>query len=253
MNRGYHSVQLPQLTPVNKYLIITSIAVFIVQSALKGAAGVDLLPYLGLSAPMLLNGHIHQLITYSFIGGGLMEVLFTALLLWFIGSDLEYMWGKKKYITLAAVSAVGGGLFFVLVNVIFFSSANVYYYPLHGLAGVANAYLLAYAFLFPTRQFLFMFIIPMQAKYFCWILIGIQVYMGVFSPAGSLAWGHLGAMGMGWLYMRLSDFAQFQGISLEKLNLWKKGKKSATRHHLKLVREDDDDTQSGDKPPRYWQ
>jgi membrane associated rhomboid family serine protease len=229
-----HQFQAPPLTKTSKILIGITVGLFLINSILK-TQGIALDGILGLSSLGMSKGLIFQIFTYPFIGRGLLEVVFNSLLLWFIGSEMESLWGIKRYLKFLATSVIGAGIIFLTIGFIFFSNSMMGSIPLTGLAGAMSALLLAYAIIFPDRTFSFMLIFPMKAKYFCMILIAMQLYMGFFSPAAILAWGHLGAMLSGFLFM---------------LFVAKGGKKSEKRKvssaKLKLVKNEEDDK------PKYW-
>ena len=157
MANGGYNVQVPKITHINKILIITIVAFFLLQSVLKNS-GIFPSLYLGLSATGAANGHIYQLLTYPMMARGLMEVLFNCILLWFIGSELENIWGKRRYIKFLFSVIIGAGLIYLLISLIFFSGNLAV--PLTGFSGVVNSLLLAYAILFPQRIFTFMLIFP---------------------------------------------------------------------------------------------
>lgn len=234
MNGGIH---LPQLSKTNKIIIIAVVAAFLVGSILREFSGIQLAPLLGLSTANLFRGNIFSPLTYPFIGTGLMEVVFNGMLFWFIGSELETLWGRKRYLTFMVAAALGGALIFLFIQFMFMGTS---FLSLTGMAGVTSAMLVAYAILYPDRTFLFMLIFPVKAKYFCMLLIGMQLYMGVFSPGFVLAWGHLGAMLSGFLYMiYVANAKNFKGMP----SFLVKKKKS----HLKLV-----DDEKKDNGPKYW-
>jgi len=235
---------MPPFTKVNKAIIISTVAVFILGSIWK------VLPaYLGLSAGAFFNGHIYELLTYPFVSRGLLEVVFNCLLVWFIGCELENLWGTIRYVSFLATSYIGAGLIYLMVSVLFFSGSAVYSYPLMGLHGLCSALLLAYAILYPDRVFHFMLIIPVKAKWFCAILIGMELYSGVFSPSAALAWGHLGAMGCGYCFMVVVSsqwWISRQARSRSRVDVVRQ--KKVKNSHLTIVKDDDDDN---DKPKYF--
>src|SRR4051794_31263524 len=44
---------------------------------------------LELNAPAVLHGEVWRLLTYAFLHGGMMHILFNMLFLWWFGSDVE--------------------------------------------------------------------------------------------------------------------------------------------------------------------
>ncbi|OFZ22138.1 MAG: hypothetical protein A2202_05120 [Bdellovibrionales bacterium RIFOXYA1_FULL_36_14] len=245
-NSGQTQIQLPHLTKVNKILIIAVGSIFILQSLLSKALGINLMIVFGLSANLFFKGLVYQLLSYPFLATGLMEVIFGGLILWFLGSELESSWGTKRYLSFMGVSYVGAGLVYLFISSLFFKNNLIYSYPLIGLQGITNAMCLAYGIIYPNRTFLFMLIFPMKTKYFCALLVLIQVYMGVIesnSVNGVLAWGHLAAMLFGFLYLLTISSRSFKDL-MDKLK-----KRKSTAKLTVLYGE----KKSEDKTPKYWQ
>ena len=224
-------MHVPKLSYINKILIIAISSIFLLSSIVKLASGAYVNHLLSLSGGFFLKGHLYQIVTYPFVSSGIFEVVFDSLILWFIGSELEELWGRRRYISFLAVSAVAGGLIFLLVSSFFpawisLSGPTAFTYPL----------LMAYSILFPYRT-LFLLFFPIQARWFCLIIFAMQLYQGVFSPAGVGAWGSIGSMVAGYGFMLFVSRKQF-----------KKRPSKRKKSHLRLVENDDDD-----EPPKIWQ
>lgn len=236
--------QAPQLSRLNKFILITTGVCFLATSILKAIGAFSLVGILGLSASGLFSGMVFQLLTYPFVETQLMGVLFNSLVIWFIGSELERQWGQKIYLRFLLLVVLGVGLIFSLINLVFFFGTPIYFSPLHGLSGINFSLLIAYSILYPDRQMAFMMIFPMKARTFCWILAGIEAYMAVFTSFRT-SWAHLLAMGIGFVIIH------FQSNALIKKALhtsWKRRPKSSGgKKHLYVVKDEDQ------KPPKYWQ
>jgi membrane associated rhomboid family serine protease len=232
----------PTLTKINKIMLISAGAFFLGGTILRSIGAISLTHIFGLSGAGLFGGLIFQLITYPFVETQLMSFVFSSLIIWFIGSELEGQWGSKIYLRFLLLTILAVGLIFALVNLIFFFGTRYYGTSLHGLSGITFALLIAYAMLYPQRQLSFMMIFPMSARTFCWLLAGIEAYMAVFSSLAS-SWAHLLAMGISYLLIR------FQTRPLVKLVLQSTftKKKKQSKNHLYVVKDDDD------TPPKFWQ
>ncbi|HRC41393.1 MAG TPA: rhomboid family intramembrane serine protease, partial [Tetrasphaera sp.] len=68
-----------------------------------------LLPILGWSEPW-------RFITSAFLHGGLMHIVFNMFALWLLGGYLEPMLGRLRFVLLYLVSALGGGVAYVLLT-----------------------------------------------------------------------------------------------------------------------------------------
>lgn len=239
-------LNVPKLSPVNRYIIGIIVGVFLLSSVIQSSGGTSLANLLGLSAGRFFNGYIYQIFTYPFVSRGLLEVIFNSLIIWFIGSELETMWGRKKYISFIVSSVLTAAAIYLFVGLFFLSGSAVFSYPLGGFAGVGSALCVGYAILFPNQIFTFMLIFPMKAKYFCMILIAMQLYQGFFSPSGAQAWGHLGAILGGYLYMLAVSHPATKGIFGGGGDQAAKRKKAKLeRSHLSIVK----DTEDKDDPP----
>lgn len=233
--------QAPVLTKINKIILISTAVCFFTSAILKAIGAFSLVGILGLSGAGLFKGLVFQLITYPFVEVQLMSFLFNSLVIWFIGSELETMWGRKIYLRFLLLTVIGVGLTFALVNLVFFFGTQVYFSSLHGLSGINFALLIAYSLLYPDRQMAFMMIFPMKARTFCWILAGIEAYLAIFSNL-TTSWAHLLAMAFSFLIIH------FQNRPLMKKvlqNSWKP--RSNGKKHLSIVKDDDQN------PPKYWQ
>jgi membrane associated rhomboid family serine protease len=236
-----YQFQAPRLTAVNKTILIATAALFLLHSILNAVGAFSLLSFLGLSGAGIESGFVFQFLTYPFMETQLMSVIFNSLLVWFIGSELETLWGRKVYLRFLLLIVLGVGIFYFLVNLLFFHGTHIYETSLHGLNGINFALLIAYATLYPERQLSLMMIFPMKARTFCWILAGIEAYMALFSNITS-SWAHLLAMGLSWLIIHFSRTPFLHKVLNQEFQRAKPKK-----GHLYVVKDDDQ------KPPKYWQ
>jgi membrane associated rhomboid family serine protease len=239
----YH-FQAPPLTKINKILLITGLALFLLSAILKAVGAFNLLSVLGLSLSGLGSGFIFQFLSYPLIEAHLMNFLFNALVLWFIGSELESKWSTQVYGRFLVLNVLAVGLIFCLINFLFLGGLGAGVI-LHGFSGINFALLTAYALLYPDRQMSMMMIFPMRSRTFCMILIGIEAYMALFSNF-TASWAHLSAMGMSYLIIHFQNRPLVHKVLNSTLgsNL---GSKKRSKNHLYVVKDEED------KPPKYWQ
>lgn len=243
-------IYLPKLSPVNKIIIIATVALFLINTITSQFMGTSLIPFLGMSFNGIVGGKIFQLFTYPFLGTGIFEVVLNCLMLWLMGSEFELNWGPKRYLVFLASVVIGAAALILAIAGISGSMA-LQGFSLTGLSGMVTSLCVAYAFLYPDRIFSFMMIIPVKAKIFCLILAAISLYQGFFTTYGAGAWSQLGAMGMGFLYMWLTTKNSKKKISRDgqSLDYWSKRKKS--KANLSIVRDDGENPSKDDKP-KYW-
>lgn len=250
MSYGQRQINVPAMGKANKYLLIAMVVSLVLDSILVKAAGFSLKSIFGLSAGNFFGGHIYEILTYPLMGGGLLEVVFNGLIIWFIGSELESMWGMKRYLSFVLTATIGAGVIYLLINLFFFSASPTFNFPLTGMSGAASALCVAYAVLYPDRIFSFMMLFPVKAKYFCMLLIGMTLFNGFFSQNAALAWGHIGAMASGYIFMFAVSHPRFKDIfsNAKKGMRDAKRKSKVDKSHLKLVKSDKDD----EKKTKYW-
>src|SRR5262249_44270898 len=112
---------------VCKWLIIVNIAAFIVQIVTKQQVvarfdedGLLIGPSLGwftdlfmMDGQAVLHGQVWRLLTYAFLhdvnGTFPTHILFNMLALWWFGTDVEVVYGKREFLAFYLVSAVVAG------------------------------------------------------------------------------------------------------------------------------------------------
>jgi membrane associated rhomboid family serine protease len=227
-----------------KKLLLVYVGFFVVQHGLDQFAGAHVGSLLSLIPAYVLQGRIWQIVTYSFLHADVTQLILNCLVLAFVGSDLEAIWGRKKFLTYYFYCITMAGLFYLVMQLLI-NNPMYLSLPMLGASGGIYGLLLAYGLLFPDREMLFMMIFPMKAKQFVWVLAGIEFLTALFSGQGGLgAFAHLSGMGAGFIYLWL----QAKGIQVRKKNQTESRKKNSG--HLRLVKTDkkDDD----DAPPRTW-
>lgn len=140
-----------------------------------------------------------QIVSYAFLHGSIGHLFFNMLGLWMFGSELEQLWGRKRYLQFYFASVLTAAGAQLLVTGLMGSMA-----PTVGASGGLFGLLLAYGMLFPNRMIMPLFPpIPMKAKVFVAIYGGLELMLGVFGSASNVAhFAHLGGMLGGWLMIR---------------------------------------------------
>jgi membrane associated rhomboid family serine protease len=163
------------------------------------------IPLLGL-VPALVVGRfwIWQPVTYMFLHGGLLHILFNMLALWMFGTELERLWGTRYFLKFYFVSGVGAGILTVLFSLLPFGFAHqVYQAVVIGASGSIYALLLAYALYFPDRPIYMYFVFPIPARTFVLIMGAIAFYSSLSDAGGGVANAtHLGGLLVGYLYLK---------------------------------------------------
>jgi len=73
---------------------------------------------LGLSTGSVLRGRIWQLLTYPFVYDSLVNLVFSGLVILFVGSAIERKWRTASFLWLWLVVSVSCGILWVLINLV---------------------------------------------------------------------------------------------------------------------------------------
>lgn len=192
------------MPPVTRALLIANIAVFLAQLA----TGDRLIVTFGLwpfGTPAQFDAGLvgfqpWQLVTYSFLHGGLMHIFFNMFALYMFGADIERLLGPKRFLEYYTASVVVAGVTQLVVSALFAPSP----YPTVGASGGVFGILLAFAIYFPSRTIVLLIPpIPLPARWFVVIYGALELFFGVTGTAAGVAhFAHLGGMLGGYLMIR---------------------------------------------------
>jgi len=185
----------PRITPMVKRLLIINVAVYFLQilGAEKMLVEWFSLHPVSLSAAMQL----WRLITYQFLHGSMLHILFNMLGLFFLGPTLERHWGSKRFLIFYLSCGAAGGLFYLLLVVTGFLPAL----PMIGASGAILGMLAACAILFPHFVvFIFLFPVPIRVAAIAFTAIYLITLITRGANAGGDA-AHLAGMAAGAIYV----------------------------------------------------
>jgi membrane associated rhomboid family serine protease len=182
------------LPPVTRALIIANVAVFLAEQMTGGL----LIEWFALwpFGPGFLPW---QVITYSFLHApdNVFHLLFNMLALYMFGSDIERIYGPRRYVLYYLNCVLTAAVAQLLVSALAGSPP----YPTLGASGGVFGLLLAFALYFPRRIIMLIFPpIPMPAWLFVIVYGMIELYLGVTGTEQGVAhFAHLGGMLGGFL------------------------------------------------------
>jgi membrane associated rhomboid family serine protease len=183
-----------------KWLLISNTVVFVL-SYLAYVAGLGNIfgPFALVPRLVVYHFAIWELVTYLFLHGGVMHLLFNMLTLWMFGVTLERDWGTRRFLKYYFLCGIGAGLCDVTVNALLgnWNTSTI------GASGAIFGVLLAFGVMYPEATILFLFLFPIQAKYFVMIYgaIALLASLGVNSGVSNVA--HLGGMIFGLIYLKV--------------------------------------------------
>jgi membrane associated rhomboid family serine protease len=141
-----------------------------------------------------------QLVTYGFLHGGWGHLFFNMLALFMFGSDIERLWGPRRYLVYYFACVVSAALAQIVVSILMSWGA----YRTVGASGGVFGVLLAFGMMFPSRMVMLLFPpIPMRA----WVLVlvygALELFMGITGTQTGVAhFAHLGGMAGGFLLIQ---------------------------------------------------
>jgi membrane associated rhomboid family serine protease len=171
--------------------------------------------YLALSKEGLAHGYAWQLVTYQFLHAGWLHILLNSWAIYMFGREVEAVLGGKKFLTLMLASGIVGGVFQVLVALVW---PQYFGGPVVGASACAFGLVAVFALIFPERELtmLIFFVIPVQLRAKTLLIASaVLAVAGIVFPMDNVAnAAHLGGMAMGWFYVRKilsGDWSRLKG------------------------------------------
>ena len=179
-------------TSAVKWLIGLNVAVFLLQGMAPAFFEVNfaLWPLQPLDGEVLFRPW--QVLSYAFLHGAVVHILFNMWGLWLFGSEIEHYLGARRFCTLYFASVLTAAATQLFAPALFGSEPA----PTVGASGGVFGLLLCYAFMFPHRKIvLLMPPIPMPAWLFATLYAGLELFMGITGAQSNVAhFAHLGGM-----------------------------------------------------------
>ena len=184
---------MPAMPPITQALLLLNVAAFFIDQ-LIGPVFTRLFALWPLGSGFLP----WQVGSYAFLHGSFEHLFFNMLGLWMFGSELERIWGPKRFIHFYAASVLAAAAAQLVVTAL---SGSVY--PTVGASGGLFGLLLAFGMMFPHRTILLFFVVPVPARILVVLYGAFELYQGVNgTQAGVAHFAHLGGMLGGFLMMR---------------------------------------------------
>jgi membrane associated rhomboid family serine protease len=182
------------MPPITQALIIANVVAFLLQMLV----GEEVIAPLALW-PLGADFMPWQLLSYAFLHGNVTHLLFNMFGVYMFGSDIERVWGSKRYLTYYIVCASSAAVTQLIVAAL---TGSVY--PTIGASGGEFGLHLAFAMLFPRRMVVPLIPpIPMRAPIFVAIYGALELFLGVTGTLQGVAhFAHLGGMAGGYLMIK---------------------------------------------------
>jgi membrane associated rhomboid family serine protease len=184
---------MPPLPPITRALMFICAGIYFAITLLN-------LPIDTLALWPLSTGRFWpwQVVTYGFLHVDMLHLFFNMLGLWMFGSEIERLWGDRRYIQFLLASVVSAAGVQLVWSAMIGSGV-----PTIGASGALFGVLLAFGMLFPNRTVMLLIPpIPMKAKVLVAVYGALELLAGLSGRTGIAHFAHLGGMLGGFLMIR---------------------------------------------------
>ena len=225
------------LPPVVKNILIINGLLFLATITLW-SSNIDLRQTLGLYYWTSKNFETWQIISHMFMHGSFTHIAFNMFAVWMFGSQLENLWGSKRFLNYYIFTGLGAAFLHFLIihwqiksleNMMNYENINtvvekghlilnegknyinqnmrqlnsLYNTPVVGASGALFGLLIAFGLLFPNALLMFLFFpFPIKAKYFVLIYGIVELYLGIQNNSNIAHFAHLGGMIFGFIIIK---------------------------------------------------
>jgi uncharacterized protein len=186
--------------PVTYWIILALVAVFMVQLA-TAYSGISFTEELVVSPGDILQGNkLWGIVTNVFLHGGFAHLLFNCLALFFFGTALEGIIGRKKFLLLFLAAGVFASIFYVLTSFFLLGSTI----SALGASGAIFGVIGAMVALRPNTKVMFLlFPVPMPLWVMAIVFVLISmIWFGLGGIGGIAENAHLGGLMIGYVIGR---------------------------------------------------
>jgi membrane associated rhomboid family serine protease len=151
-----------------------------------------------LQPSLLVSGQPWRLVTWVFFELDALGLIFYVLILLFFGRELYYAWGRRRFLSVFFGLAAGSAILTCLVG---WAWQEVWVDSYLSPWPIAEAFTIAWGVLFPGRQILVYFVLPIGGRSLVYLTIGTVV---VFALMGGVSHyvPHFAAMLLMLVYLR---------------------------------------------------
>ena len=185
-------------------LVVVNTAIFLAElMVFNNPSGADFIDnYLALSLGGLQHGYVWQLLTYQFLHGGWLHLIFNMLAIFFFGRPVEVALGRNRFLALYLTCGVIGGLCQMAAA---FAWPGYFGGAVVGASAGGYGLVAAFAVMNWWERFtLLIYFIPvtMRGRTLLWCSIGLAAVGIVLTPHSNIAnVAHLGGILTGALFV----------------------------------------------------
>lgn len=188
------------MTPWVMRLILANAAVYLLQLSLPQGVWQQFA-----FVPAALLQRPWTAVTYMFLHGGFMHILFNMWIFYLFGRRLELRLGARQFLTLYFIGGISGA---VLSSILGLALGVVpIYIPIIGASGAVFGIELAYAMYWPRDKIWIWGVLPVEVRWLVIFLTGLSLFAG-FSGArdGVAHFAHLGGFAGAFLYLKFIEW-----------------------------------------------
>lgn len=199
-----------QLTPVVKWLLIANLAIYFLDTFLKGNSPDGPLRIFGVFTiqEAVFEFKVWKFVTFQFLHGSLGHVLFNCVGLFFFGPWLERWWGAKKFVIFYLLCGAAGAVFFTLLTLPGLLPGSTLQTGLVGASAGLYGILIGVAIIAPNlRVALFFPPIELTMRQLAIALLVISTGSILLRFGGNIGGeaGHLGGAILGFILVRYPE------------------------------------------------
>jgi membrane associated rhomboid family serine protease len=189
-----------RLTPwVARLIIANAVVLLLLLTIFTSPALVDALQF----NPARALQRPWTFVSYMFVHAGLLHLLMNMLMLFVFGGPVEARMGSRAFILYYLFCGVGAAIFSMGLT------GLVHVAPFVGASGAVLGVALAFATYWPDSELiLFPIPIPMRARTFVAILVGLDILGALYFNDGVAHLAHVGGVVFGYLFFRLHTLAR---------------------------------------------
>jgi membrane associated rhomboid family serine protease len=224
---GYEPVQASGMTRAVRFLIISTVVVYLLQLFFDGITHGRFTDLLGLSIPGLKKGYVWQLVTYLFVHSSIrpQHIVFNMLGLYFMGPETERAIGSRHFLILYFLSGILGGIGWLFIS-------DAPWAVCIGASGAIFGVIGAFVALFPQQPMMLLFFpVPIKAWKLAVALAIVELVFLLSSQGGIANAAHLAGGVAGYVYA----LALFRGLG-SVTRAWRNWRREKPVSHVELDR-----------------
>ena len=174
-------------------------------SVLQRNTSLPILTWATFAPSLVLQGQVWRLFTWQFFELDLLTLVFGVLIVLFLGRDLYHSWGGRRFLAVILLVPAAAALLTTLLALAWTGLRMSAYLTITALL---NIVVVAWATLYPSRQILVYFVLPLAGRSLIYITVGINVLVALLYGL-PLVIPHFFAMAIILLYLRGMSLPRF--------------------------------------------